>query len=258
MVTRIEALTRYPVKGLSGQALTAVNLKPGEGFPSDRRFGFARPGSGFDPDRPKPLPKSKFYVLARDAKLALLNSGFDESNGVLTMSTSTASDQFAIVTADGKLAASEFVKSFLELPADETPTLYEASPHKFTDVSVDSVEMMNAVSIINLESVRHFSQTTELEIDPARFRANIHLSGLAPFSEFDMLGQVIAIGTVRLKIVQRTRRCPATEVDLNTGERNIKLPRLLYEKYGHRDMGVYAEVVRGGEITVEDEAEIIE
>ncbi|MFK7855553.1 MAG: MOSC domain-containing protein [Granulosicoccus sp.] len=255
VATSIEALNRYPVKGLSGQVLTTVNLEPGEGFPSDRRFGFARPNSGFDPEHPKPLPKSKFYVLARDAKLALLNTEFDESNGVLTMSSASASGQFSIVTTDGKLDASQFVKSFLELPSDETPTLYEASPHKFTDVSVDSVEMMNAVSIINLESVKDFSRTTGLEIDPARFRANIHLSGLPAFSEFDMLGRFITIGTARLKIVQRTRRCPATEVDLNTGERNIKLPKLLYEKYGHRDMGVYAEVVRGGEIKVGDVAE---
>ena len=54
MTTTITALTRYPIKGLSGQELKSVKLERGTGFPCDRQFGFARPNSGFDPDSPKP------------------------------------------------------------------------------------------------------------------------------------------------------------------------------------------------------------
>jgi uncharacterized protein len=136
------------------------------------------------------------------------------------------------------------------LPDQETPQLYEASPHRFTDVSVDSTEMMNAVSIINLNSVDAFSTAIGQEVDARRFRGNIHVSGLSPFSELDRVGQEMTIGSVRLKIVRRTRRCPATEVNLITGERDIRTPRLLREHYGHMDMGVYAQVVQGGVITV--------
>ena len=73
---------------------------------------------------------------------------------------------------------------------------------------------------------------------------------MSPFSELDMLGQEITVGSVRLKIVKRTRRCPATEVNLETGERDMKTPRLLRENFGHMDMGVYAQVVQGGVLTV--------
>lgn len=256
MTTTLTALTRYPVKGLSGQSLQSVRLQPNQGFPCDRLFGFARPNSGFDPDSPKPLPKTKFYMLARDARLALLGTGFDETTGVLTMSTSDTQAEFDIASPEGQQGASRFLKMYLELPEDETPQLFEASPHRFTDVSVVSTEMMNAVSLINLDSVKAFSQAIGHDISAERFRGNIHLTGLPPFSELDLVGKEIAIGAARLKVVLRTKRCPATEVDLDSGIRNLKVPALLQEHYGHKDMGVYAEVVEGGTISPGDVVEL--
>jgi len=67
-----------------------------------------------------------------------------------------------------------------------------------------------------------------------------------------MLEQHIVVGEARLKIVKRTKRCPATEVDLNTVERNIRTPKLLRDNYGHMDMGVYAQVLQGGVISPGD------
>jgi len=255
MVATVSALTRFPVKGLSGESLSKVNLETGQGFPCDRQFGFARPNSGFDPKDPKPLPKTKFYMLARDAELALLNTEFDEATGRLTLSNSGNTEQFDITSDQGRKDASQFLKSYLSLADDETPQLYAASPHRFTDVSVDSVAMMNAVSIINLESVREFSKAIGKTVDPNRFRGNIHLSGMPAFEELDSVGRLLTIGTTRMKIVQRTQRCPATEVNLTTGLRDLKTPKLLREHYRHMDMGVYAEVVDGGAISSGDTAE---
>lgn len=256
MTIKIDALTRYPIKGLSGQRLEKVELHTGNGFPCDRKFGFARPDSGFDPANPMPLPKTKFYMLARDAKLALLDTSFDEITGELSIKAAGSAYRFNITTDDGKHLAGKFLQEYLSLPDDETPQLFEASPHRFTDVSVDSKEMMNAVSIINLDSVRTFSKTLDREVDPRRFRGNIHLTGLSAFSELDMVGKEMVIGSVRLNVARRTRRCPATEVDLRTGERNLKTPRLLQQHYGHTDMGVYAEVVEGGLITIGDTVDV--
>jgi uncharacterized protein YcbX len=257
MAAKIVSLTRYPVKGLSGQSMDRVELKTGQGFPQDRRFGFARPGSGFDPDSPKPLPKTKFYMLARDAALVNLNTEFTEDNGILSIKGPGVEVSFNITTDDGKRQASELLKSYLQLPEAETPQLFEASPHRFTDVSVDSTEMMNAVSIINLDSVKQFAKDIDQNVDARRFRGNIQLEGMAAFTELEMVGRMIAIGNCQLKIVRRTKRCPATEVDLNTGERNIRTPKELLKQYGHMDMGVYAEVVEGGVISPGDTVEVL-
>ena len=257
MTAKIDTLIRYPIKGLSGESLNTVQLAPGQGFPCDRQFGFARPNSGFDPNQPKPLPKTKFYMLARDASLVLLSTRFNEKTGVLSMLAPDSSGKFDITTEEGGKKASEFLQSYLALPQHEVPQLFEAYPHRFTDVSVVSTAMMNAVSLINLDSVQAFSKATGLGVDPRRFRGNIYFSGLAPFSELEMVERQIAIGTVRLKIVSRTQRCPATEVDQITGERDINVPALLQQNYHHKDMGVYAEVLEGGIIAPGDTVEFL-
>ncbi len=257
MSATINALTRFPVKGLSGEALERVQLEIGEGFPNDRKFGFARPNSGFDAIDPKPLPKSKFYMLARDAKLAMLRSELNDTTNLLSLSTPHKEGQFDISTVDGRQDASLFLKTYLALPDEETPTLYEASPHRFTDVSVVSPVMMNTVSIINVDSVAAFSKAIGHDVDPRRFRGNIHLSGLPAFHELELVDRNIRIGTAMLKIVSRTKRCPATEVDLSTGNRDLKVPKLLQKQYGHMDMGVYAEVLNGGLISQGDEAVLL-
>ena len=53
----------------------------------------------------------------------------------------------------------------------------------------------------------------------------------------------------------RTVRCPATQVDLETGERDCDVPRLLREHFGHADLGVHAAVLEGGRVAVGDSLE---
>ena len=54
-------------------------------------------------------------------------------------------------------------------------------------------------------------------VDPLRFRGNIHIEGLAPWAEFDLVGQVLPRPGVRLKVTKRIERCAATNVDPDTG-----------------------------------------
>ena len=253
MSAKIEMLCHYPVKGLSAQELDHVTLAPGQGFPLDRAFGFARPGSGFDPQNPKPLPKGKFVVLARDAGLALLDTRFEDDTQMLHIADVAYDTQ----PAEGREAAAAAISTHLGYGAEMTPTLHSAAPHKFTDVSVVSEAMMNAVSLINIDSVTAFSATVQMDISPARFRANILFSGTPPFAELEWEARQIAIGEVRMQVVRRTQRCPATQVNLTTGERDIDLPAALQEHYGHRDMGIYAQVTQGGRIAPGDALHLV-
>lgn len=248
----ITNLFHYPVKGLSAQPLQRVDLEPGKGFPLDRAFGFARPNSGFDPDNPRPLPKTKFVVLARDAGLALLDTRYDPDTKGLSIKAKGQEAEFDTETEDGRMQAAAFIASALDLPEDMQPTLYSAQPHRFTDVSVVSPEMMNAISLINADSCAAFSDKVGQDVSPMRFRGNIVFTGLAPFSELDLVGKQARIGEAEIRFVQRTRRCPATQVNLETGERDLDVPRLLRDHYGHSDLGIYAEVLQGGRIAPGD------
>lgn len=252
MTATVKHLITYPIKGLSGHSLDSVVLSEGRGFPMDRSFAFARKGSGLDPAHPKPMPKSRFHVLAREAELAALQSHFDHDSKTLTIQQGETSLVFNCSTTNGSAEASRFIASVVGLSADEAPTFVFGGDVHFTDVCMTSPQYMHAISIINLASVRAFGEAIGREVDPHRFRGNLLIDGWEAFSELESLDREITIGDARLRILKRTQRCPATQVNLQTTTRDLDVPALLDETYGHRDMGVYAEVLEGGELKLGD------
>jgi hypothetical protein len=114
--------------------------------------------------------------------------------------------------------------------------------HSFSDVA------KKVVSIINLASVAAVENAAGAVVHPLRFRGNIYVAGWPAWHEFDLLGGVFEVGAARLKVIKRIVRCAATDVDPDTGIRDLTLPRTLMQSFGHADCGVYAEVVAGGDI----------
>ncbi len=249
MQGRVEKLFTYPVKGLSARSLESVDLETGQGFPGDRLFGFAKANSGFDPANPKPLPKTSFIVLAEHAKLAGLKTSYDASTSEFVAHANDGGAlRFDLSAEDGKREAADFLTRLLDLSDAERPQFVEGSPHRFTDVSVVSETMMNAVSLINLDSVEAFGARIGETVDPLRFRGNIYFRGWPPFAELDLVDREIRLGQARLRVLLRTQRCAATEVNPTTSERDLRVPYLLRKHYGHFDMGIYAEVIASGAI----------
>lgn len=249
----ISALYFYPIKGLSPVSVKQVALCADDGFPGDRLFGFAKANSGFDPANPKPLPKDRFLVLMQKEKLAALTTTFDEATREFVIAIAGHETLRAdMTTAEGQASASDFFTDYLDLRPEEKPFFAEAQPHRFTDVSVVSETMMNAVSFINLASVRDFAEQVGEPVDPMRFRGNIIVDGWPAFSELNLIDRTIKVGNVRFKVLKRTKRCAATEVNPTTAERDIRVPALLRSTYGHFDMGIYAQVVSDGTIGIDD------
>lgn len=253
MTGRITALARFPVKGMSAEPMEEVTLHPGEGFPGDRQWGFARPNSGFDPNDPQPIPKDKFVVLLNEAALAGITARL--TGDLLVLTHQGAEQRFDLNQDTGRTDAAEALKDRLGLT--ETPRLVRSDPHRFTDVSVVSPELMNAVSILSTASVAAFADDIGQSVDPRRFRMNVEVDGWAPWAELDHVDREIRLGSVRLKALLRTRRCAATEVNPANAERDMMVPALLRKSYGHFDMGVYAQVIEGGTVRVGDQAELI-
>ena len=78
------------------------------------------------------------------------------------------------------------------------------------------------------------------------------IGGLPAFCELDAIGSILMIGDVRLRVLSRTKRCAATEVNPESAERELRVPYMLRQHLGHMDMGVYAEVLAGGRLRVGD------
>jgi uncharacterized protein YcbX len=113
------------------------------------------------------------------------------------------------------------------------------------------------VSIINLASLAELENLAGEPVHPLRFRGNIYVEGWPAWHEFDLLGRKLRIGAANVKIIKRIVRCAATEVDPDTGMRDLGVPRLLMQNFGHADCGVYAEVLTAGDVTVGDRVELI-
>jgi uncharacterized protein len=253
----VHSLNRYPVKGLSAERLPSVELIAAHGFPLDRAFAITDGSFMFDPQQPTPEPKTKFLMLAKYERLAKLKTRYFEDSGELEVRHGDATDRYDLSSDAGRESVAVFMRDFLATPFPGEPKVVHAPGHQFTDVSVHSVALMRSISLINLATVRDLGERVGMELDPIRFRANVYFEGAPAWSELEWLGRELVIGDARLKIVRRTKRCAATSVDPATGERGLNLPLAIREYVVHGDLGVYAEVVKGGPISPHDAIELV-
>ena len=250
---RIDAIYRYPVKGLSPQRLERTTLSPGATLPADRLYAIENGPSGFDPAAPAYFPKQRFLMLMRNERLAALRTDYDETSHTLTIqadSREAARGDFSVKgdlrTKEGRLAIEAFFRRYMPDELRGPPKVLFGDGHSFSDVA------KKVVSIINLASVAAVENAAGAAVNPLRFRGNIYIAGWPAWQEFELLGREIALGGARLKVIKRIVRCAATDVDPDTGIRDLTIPRTLLQSFGHADCGVYAEVVTGGDIAEGD------
>jgi uncharacterized protein YcbX len=251
----IAAIYRYPVKGLSAEKLAQVALAPGECLPHDRRFAIALAATRFDPERPEWLSKTHFVMLMRDEKLAELNTSFDARTGDLTIEHAGRVVVRACLTEPlGCRTVGEFLADFLG-PAVAGPLrIVEAPGHAFADARrKPNATTDKYVSLINLASIAALETVVPAPVDPLRFRANCYFERAPAWSELGWIGSEITLGGARLRVIAAITRCAATQVNPATAARDLDVVGALQRSFGHNLMGVYGEVVEGGEIAIGDE-----
>jgi len=131
------------------------------------------------------------------------------------------------------------------------PRFHYVPTHVFGDSRIP------VVSLIGLPSLRDYESRVGARRHRRRFRANVWFSGAPAFAEFDWVGRLIQLGGATLRVIKRIPRCPATEVNPLTAERDADPVAELRVLYGHGDLGVYAEVVEGGRFAVGDAIELL-
>lgn len=241
---RIASIWRYPVKGLTPEQLAGVRLAPGETLPFDRAFAIENGAGAFDENAPRYLPKTAFLMLQRDERLATLRTQFAPESGMLTvLRNGRQVARGNLNERIGRQMIEQFLAAFMADALRGPPRIVHAGGHSFSDVPA------KVVSIVSLASLRDLERVAGRALDPLRFRANIYVEGLPAWAEFGWLDRTIGLGgEVRLQVLDRIRRCAATNVDPATGARDGNIPRTLTEAFGHADFGIYAKVLAGGGI----------
>jgi uncharacterized protein YcbX len=184
-------------------------------------------------------------MLMRDERLATLRSSFEDATRTLTISRGGKPVvRGGLDTAMGRQLIEQFIAAYMKAELRGAPKIVQAPGHSFSDVAA------KCVHIVNLASVRELERAAGRKVDPLRFRANVYVEGLPPWAELDWTDKEIGIGPVRLNVFARTRRCAATNVDPESGARDMAIPATLLRTWGHEDFGIYATVASGGAIGI--------
>ena len=147
----VQAIFRYPIKGLSPEPLESVECRTGDTLPHDRIYAIENGPSRFDPQNPKHLPKISFLMLMRDERLATLQTSFDAPTQTLTIlrnGKQVASGRLDEPT--GRRLIEQFLSAYMNFSLRGAPKIVSAEGHSFTDMPI------KCVHIVNLETIQRF------------------------------------------------------------------------------------------------------
>jgi GntR family transcriptional regulator/MocR family aminotransferase len=258
----VRGIYRYPIKGLSPQAVRGIELEEGKPFPFDRVFALARPNVPVDPNAPRWAKKGLFLMLMLDDALARVQTHVDVETMQMTVTrplpsaTGDRSRSECLLSVDlrtreGRDAVEDFFARLVPgLPA--APKLVHSPDGHFMD-KPDSV-----MSCINLATLRSLEQQWGYPIHPLRFRANFYIDNARPWEEFDWIGSDVMLGDVLFRVDRRNGRCGAVNVNPVSGERDLDLPGSLRKAFGHKDLGIYLVARKKGKVVVGDQVTVPE
>jgi len=247
MEARVSHLWRHPIKGHGVEAVAGTTLMAGRTMPWDRVWAIAHDGALIDRDTATWAACSNFSRGARTPELMAIRASLDEAMGEVTLSHPERPQ--IVVDPDDPADAAALIAWLLPLsdPSRALPAfVVRAEGRGMTDSDFPSVAILNAASL------RALSQRLGRPLAMERFRGNIWIDGLAPWQEFEWIGRDLRIGEAVLRVRERITRCLATTANPDTGRRDADTLGALEAGWGHRDFGVYAEVVADGTVTVGD------
>jgi len=247
MTATLAQIWRHPIKGIGFEAMGAATLSVGHPVPGDRGWAMLREGETATGDWQK---CSSFLRGANGPALMAVGATLT-ADGRIDLRHPARPPLTIDPARDGAILAGwlgDLWPEGMPRPAG----LVQAPPEGMSDVNYPSVSVLSLASLKALAEA--LGQTT---LDTRRFRGNLWLDGLAPWEEFDWIGRRLAVGGAILEIVERNTRCLATHANPETGVRDLEVLHALKDGWGHRDFGVYARVVRGGEISTGDPVAVL-
>ena len=269
--TSVRALHRFAVKGLERDELPSVLLSANEGFPSDRRwalhFDDAKP---FDAQAAQPewLHKSNFLcVFTATELLAGFDTSFDDATATLRVWRRSAQQAGATREGDellaarldeeeGRAAAATF---FSDACGRGCSVVTAGAAHQFgnTGSGLKASGDLRTVHLVNENTVAALSEACGVALHSDRFRPNLIVGGALPaWEEFRWVGREVKLGEATLRVISRTVRCEGINADARHGsfKADVDIPGLLDKHFPEHGpyLGVYAQVVEGGRVSVGD------
>ena len=251
----VESLWRYPIKSMSGEAMTEVFMGF-SGFYGDRCFAFknstARKGFPYlnaTVQQQMLRYRPQFRYAERAAKPPNLTEAVSIAPGVTPANAEPNDLILDVVTPSGAVVAVDdpaLIEMLGEGLRGENHLTLVRSDRALTDC--------RPVSLISLQTVRQVEAELGIPIDKRRFRANAYLNLASDygFAEDELVGRKLRIGSSAvIMVLERDPRCKMISLDPDTGEHNPEVLRKVAKAHAN-SAGVYCAVLVEGVMTKGD------
>lgn len=270
-MARVVALFRHPIKGFTPESVDSLIVQPDGRVAGDRVlvFRFADAATPEDRDGLDYWPKSKGLSLQDFPALAALRTRYDDARRRVRIELGDTELVEAGLDPAGREELTNAVTDFV-LSTPEGRRLHRRGRLPLVLVGDGETSRFQDrprgyVSVHSRGSVSSLSDALGLGIDDRRFRSNVVIDGVLPWSELDWAGGV-RIGQVTFHVAGPIVRCLATHANPDTGVRDAKVLTTLTASFeqGEPTLGRLllpgesshaAEPWTGGTIQVGDEVE---
>lgn len=257
----VESLWRYPVKSMSGEAMTEAFMGF-SGFYGDRCFAFknsaAAKGFPYLTGRVQPQMlryRPQFRDAERAAKPPNLMEAASMGPGITPANGDPGDLILDVVTPSGAVVAVDdpaLVEMLGEGISEENQLTLVRSDRALTDC--------RPVSLISVQTVRQVEAESGIPLDRRRFRANVYLNLAADegFAEDELVGRKLRLGSrAVVAVLERDPRCKMISLDPDTGEHNPEVLRTVAQAHA-AFAGVYGAVLVEGVLKESDSVELLD
>jgi len=257
----VESLWRYPVKSMSGEAMTEVFIGF-SGIFGDRCYAFknsaARKGFPYlnaNVQEQMLRYRPQFRYAERTAKQPNLTEAKSIAPGINPANAEPDDLILDVVTPSGAVVAVDdpaLIEMLCEGLRGENHLTLVRSDRALTDC--------RPVSLISMQTIRQVEAELGVPVDKRRFRANIYLdlaSGYG-FAEDELVGHKLRIGSSAvIMVLERDPRCKMISLDPDTGEHNPEVLRKVARAHDAL-AGIYCAVLVEGILTESDSIELLD
>ena len=263
-MARVVALYRYPVKGFTPEVCETLTALPEGRVAGDRALGFRFADSAaqdFEWSR-----KHEFVALANTPGIARLALKFDHEALRLRFSIGGVRLVEDALDSDGRARIAAAIQGYvLDLGENPLAGHPERVPLRLVGDGRTPRYQDNAAGQITLHSRESLAAVAAAtsnhpEFDELRFRSNIVIKGVRPWTELDWLGRKIRIGGTVFEVARRKTRCLATHANPRTGERDLRVMMTLTRAFNQEEPTFAVGIVTsgpGGDIRIGDEVTVL-
>ena len=252
----VVSIHNCPVKTLSLQSLKSCNIKKNIGMTNDRIFAFSR-GVNFEKAKlieknPNERKLNNFLTLKNSPVLNKYNFIYEKNNLTLTFKNK----ELISINLDNSEDLSLISEKLLELETSLAKPIFllKNSNFPFYDTT-NSNNVMNSISLININSIKDFEKKINEKVETQRFRGNFYVEGIKAFEERNWINKIIKINNISFKVQKSIPRCVAINLKPKTDDNSLNLLQSLKKSYNHFDMGIYLTALEDGKINVGDKVE---